>query len=107
LYGGIYLPPSLIYQACSGNLQDTWLDEFNPEMQEAYFASSPTGWTNDELGYSWLTVFERETKKKARNGRDHRLLLLDGHGSHISMRFLTDNLPVHQLRIHAAAELLT
>ncbi|TKA70473.1 hypothetical protein B0A55_10853 [Friedmanniomyces simplex] len=28
------------------------------------------------------------TKRKARNGRDYRLLIVDGHGSHINMRFL-------------------
>lgn len=66
---GSYLPPSVIYQATSGNLQDTWLDEFDPQKDEAYFTSSPTGWTNDELGFSWLTtVFDRHTKAKARNG---------------------------------------
>jgi DDE superfamily endonuclease len=37
----------------------------------------------------WLTtVFDRHTKQKARNGRDPRLLYLDGHGSHINMSFL-------------------
>jgi hypothetical protein len=28
---GTFLPPGIIYQAISGNLQDTWLDDFNPE----------------------------------------------------------------------------
>ena len=87
---GTYLPPSLIYQAISGNLQDTWLDEIRLEKDEAFFSSSPTGWINDELGYAWLTtIFDRYTKQKARNGRDWRLLFVDGHGSHINMRFLT------------------
>ena len=36
------LPPMLI---CQGNFQDTWLDDFDPETEEAYFATSPTGWT--------------------------------------------------------------
>jgi hypothetical protein len=48
-----------------------------------------TGWTNDELGFQWLTtVFDRYTKTKARNGRDWRLLLVDGHNSHLNIRFL-------------------
>ena len=34
-----FLPPSFIYQAASGNLQDIWLEIFNPEIQSAYFAS--------------------------------------------------------------------
>lgn len=84
---GSYLPPSIIYQARTNNIQDSWLEDFNNE--EAYFTSSPTGWTNDSVGMSWLTgVFDRYTKGKARNGRDYRLLLVDGHGSHLNMPFL-------------------
>jgi hypothetical protein len=37
---GTFLPPALIYQALLGNIQDTWLDDFNPEEQLALFASS-------------------------------------------------------------------
>jgi len=41
------------------------------------------------MGFSWLTtLFDVETKKKARNGRFWRLLILDGHGSHININFL-------------------
>jgi hypothetical protein len=86
---GTSLSPSLIYQAVTGNLQDTWLQDFNPDDHSCFFTSSPTGWTNNDLGYQWLTtVFDRETKTKARGGRDWRLLIIDGHGSHINMRFL-------------------
>src|ERR1700744_6490891 len=84
---GTSLFPGLIYQALSGNLQDSWLQDFDSEQYNCFFASSPSGWTNNDLGYSWLVnVFDRETKKKAR--RRWRLLLLDGHGSHITMRFI-------------------
>ncbi|KAF1828973.1 hypothetical protein BDW02DRAFT_651685 [Decorospora gaudefroyi] len=38
---------------------------------------------------SWLEqVFNRKTKQKARLSRDWRLLILDGHGSHLSMDFI-------------------
>ena len=87
---GTTLPPAIIYQANSGNLQDTWLDEFDPVEQCCFFASSSTGWTNEELGYSWLIkVFDRATKEKARFGRDYRLLFVDGHNSHVNMKFLS------------------
>ena len=33
-------------------------------------------------------VFDRCTKKKARHRRDWRLLILDGHGSHLTEDFL-------------------
>ena len=84
-----HIPPSIIYQAISGNIQDSWLTEYDPKEQSCFFASSATGWTNDELAYSWLTtVFDRNTRSKARNSRDYRLLFVDGHGSHINMKFL-------------------
>ncbi|KAI9037671.1 uncharacterized protein KD926_000087 [Aspergillus affinis] len=83
---GTSLSPGLIYQAVSSKLQDTWLQDFNPDLHTCFFASSPSGWTNDELGYAWLRdVFDRETKEKAR--RRWRLLILDSHGSHVNMKF--------------------
>ena len=86
---GTYLPPALIYAAVSGNIQDTWVDDFDPVKQCAFFASSPNGWTSKDLGFHWLSrIFNMETKRKARNGRDYRLLIVDGHNSHVNMRFL-------------------
>jgi hypothetical protein len=44
---------------------------------------------NKEMGFLWLTtLFNVETKKKARNRKFWRLLILDGHGSHININFL-------------------
>jgi hypothetical protein len=84
---GTALRPALIYQAASGNIQDTWLQDFDPTIHQAFFATSPTGWTNNELGLQWLKqVFDRETKEKAR--RSYRLLIVDGHGSHVSLSFI-------------------
>lgn len=84
---GTALSPGLIYQAVSGNIQDSWLQDFDPELHACFFTSSPSGWTNDNLGYRWLTdIFDRETKDKAR--RRWRLLILDSHGSHITMKFI-------------------
>jgi hypothetical protein len=84
------LPPSLIYMAKTGDIQDSWVQDLEPDVHTAHVASSPTGWTNDGLGYEWLTkVFDRFSKSKARNGRDWRLLIIDGHGSHVNMKFLT------------------
>lgn len=86
---GSSLPPALIYMAKSGDIQDAWVQDLDHTVHQAYFASSPSGWTNDNLGFEWLTkVFDRETKSKARQSRDWRLLIVDGHGSHINMRFL-------------------
>ena len=84
---GTSLSPTVIYKAVSGDLRDTWLEDFEPSQQSCYFTSSPKGWTTDELGYSWLTgLFEKETAAKAKGS--WRLLFVDGHGSHVNMKFL-------------------
>jgi hypothetical protein len=83
---GSALEPSLIYQSTSGSIQDTWLQALRPEHR-VYIASSPSGWTNNDIGLSWLKrVFDRSTKEKA--GRSYRLLILDGHGSHLTIDFI-------------------
>lgn len=84
---GTALPPGLIYQAESGDLQDIWLEDFDSSSEEAYFAVSKKGWTNEELGMSWLSkIFNACTKEKAGNSK--RLLLVDGHSSHVNLRFI-------------------
>lgn len=84
---GSTLSPGLIYKGSSGNLRDTWLEGYEPSEHSAFFAASPNGWTSDELGFEYLTkIFDRETKNKAE--RDWRLLILDGHGSHVNLKFL-------------------
>lgn len=52
-----------------------------------YISSSPSSWTNNDIGLSWLKqVFNRSTKEKA--GRSYRLLILDGHRSHLTIDFI-------------------
>lgn len=84
---GSHLAPALIYQGASHDLQDTWLDDFDPVRDYAFFASSENGWSCDLLGQNWLeSIFDRTTKEKAK--RERRLLLVDGHSSHVNMRFI-------------------
>jgi hypothetical protein len=81
------LPLALIYKAVSGDLQDSWLQEYDPYEHPCWFASSPNGWISDKLSMSWLqSLFHKETLDKAK--RDWRLLILDGHGSHYTLSFL-------------------
>ncbi|KAJ3454531.1 hypothetical protein MRS44_013131 [Fusarium solani] len=56
------------------NLPDDWV-----------IATSPNGWTDNELGLEWLKHFDRCTKTRS-VGR-YRLLILDGHESHHSLEF--------------------
>jgi hypothetical protein len=84
---GTALSPSLIFQSAAGALQSSWVDAIDSEKHSVFISSSPSGWTNNDIGLAWLKeVFERETRRQARSG--YRLLLLDGHGSHETMDFI-------------------
>lgn len=91
---GTALPPALIYKGDSGTLQDTWVEDISPN-DEAFFATSTKGWSCDILGLNWLErVFQRFTRQKAGNRR--RLLVVDGHSSHVNLKFIDrcDNLRI-------------
>ncbi|RFU26650.1 hypothetical protein B7463_g9676, partial [Scytalidium lignicola] len=48
--------------------------------------SSPNGWTNDRIGLEWLqNTFNPFTKDKTKG--QYRMLILDGHGSHVAPEF--------------------
>ena len=81
---GTALPPALIYQGASNDLQSSWMNDLNEE-DRAYFTSSANGWTCNNLGLAWLRRFDQDTQQK---GNRRRLLILDGHSSHINMAFL-------------------
>ena len=52
-----------------------------------FFEVLGSGWSNNRLSPAWLQqVFDRFTKAKAR--RRYRLLLVDGHSSHLTVEFL-------------------
>ncbi|KAJ8110223.1 hypothetical protein OPT61_g6878 [Boeremia exigua] len=84
---GSVLPPGVIYPAAGRAVQANWVAPIDPKKHDIFFTTSPTGWTNDDLGITWLEqVFERYTAPKAR--RRWRLLILDGHGSHVTKAFI-------------------
>ena len=84
---GTHMTPALIYQGESGDLQTSWLEDYNHKSDQAYFAASTKGWTNENLEMSWLTkVFEPQTRTKS--GYRTRLLIIDGHSSHLNRRFM-------------------
>jgi len=84
---GSALDPALIYEAGLEGLLSGWVEDINPEEHSAFITSFPSGWSNDEIGLAWLEqVFDRCTREKAR--RSYRLLILDGHGSHVTMDFI-------------------
>jgi hypothetical protein len=83
---GSSLPPSLIYAAAKGAIRSSWVEDIKAGEHEVFVSSSPTGWPNDDVGLAWLEqVFDRHTKQ--RSGR-WQLLILDGHGSHVTIEFI-------------------
>ncbi|RAR01729.1 pogo transposable [Stemphylium lycopersici] len=84
---GTALSPAIIFQSDSSDLQLSWVDLIDLEKHSVFVSSSPTSWSNNDIGLAWLKeVFERETSRYARTG--YRLLLLDGHASHVTMDFI-------------------
>lgn len=62
-----------------------WFDEAGIP-HEWRIELSPNGWTSDIIGLRWLQkVFIPATNRRTRGG--YRLLVLDGHGSHLTPEF--------------------
>jgi hypothetical protein len=80
---GQSLPPVIIFE---GKMhQSTW---YNTEELPVdwLMAVSENGWTDDILGLTWLKrVFEKHSAHCTRGV--YRLLILDGHGSHLTPEF--------------------
>jgi hypothetical protein len=81
---GSYLNPGIIFKG--KDLQAQWfLSEFR-KLAPWHFICSEKGWTDNEIAVAWLQdVFLPQTTPK--NEEDSRLLILDGHKSHTSVRF--------------------
>jgi hypothetical protein len=57
------------------------------EQDKAFFAFNTNGWLSNAFGVAYLTqVFDPCTRDKA--GRGRRLLIVDGHSSHVNMEFI-------------------
>ena len=84
---GSALPPSLRYQAALGAIQSSWVEDIEAGEHSVFITSSPSSWSNNGIGLAWLEqVSKRYTKPKARSF--YRLLILDGHCSHLTKDFI-------------------
>lgn len=79
---GDALPPFIILSG--KRLQASWYTKTGIPSDWTIGASE-NGWTNDEMTMLWLQSFEKLTR--ARTVGMKRLLVLDGHGSHITVQF--------------------
>jgi len=79
--GGTVIPPFIVFAGASH--LTTWYTE-ESHIPGASIGLSEKGWSNDELGFAWIQHFERNTPPSRGT---HRLLILDGHGSHTTEQF--------------------
>jgi len=81
---GSFLPPLIIFKG--ENLSCQWIPASIHD--DWRFGCNTKGWTSNVHGLQWLCeVFERSTREKA-NGKP-RLLICDGHDSHITAEWIT------------------
>lgn len=79
---GWYVPPFIVV---AGKFHlSSWYEE-TPLPNDWVIATSPNGWTTNEIGLEWIQHFDKYTKSQ-KTGR-YRLLILDGHESHHSVEF--------------------
>ena len=76
---GVVIPPLIIFKAKYTNT--AWIPPDTP--LDWRFSTSNSGWTSDSHAYEWLTTVFEPTTRPA-NSTLYRLLIMDGHGSHIT-----------------------
>lgn len=82
---GQALKPLVIYKGKS--VQQQWFGLELRDYKDWKFHATDNGWTTDATALEWLlTVFIPQSAPRDRN--DHRLLILDGHGSHETTEFM-------------------
>ena len=80
---GIALPPLVIFKALHTNT--AWIPTHTPLNWQ--FSTSNSGWTSDSHGFEWLQrQFDPLTRPE--DPSEQRLLILDGHSSHITANFI-------------------
>jgi hypothetical protein len=83
---GHFIRPLVMFKG--KDVQTSW---FTAEhIPDWLITTTSKGWTSNDIGLRWLKeVFLPETARILQNGRTaHRLLLLDGHGSHATVEFM-------------------
>lgn len=84
---GFVCPPMVIFKGAYH--QKGWYEDSDKVPGNWRFAVSPKGWTNNSLSLDWLEFcFDLPTRHLLKSRSDYRLLLLDGHESHVSWEFI-------------------
>lgn len=81
-YAGKKVPPMIIFSGAH-HLRKHFDNDMDGDI---FWARSSTGYSNDLLGLKYLEHFNRFTEASARG--KYRMLIFDGHGSHLSQNFI-------------------
>jgi hypothetical protein len=79
---GWMIPPFVIF-AGEEHLS-AWYED-NSLPPGSVITLSLKGWTDNDIRYEWIQHFDKHTKYRTKG--KYRLLILDGHESHISAQF--------------------
>lgn len=79
---GWCIPPYILFKGAH-HLAD-WYSETNLPPSWV-LKTTENGWTDNKTGLDWIQHFDKHTTTR-RNGR-YRMLVIDGHGSHLSAEF--------------------
>jgi len=102
---GVVLLPLIIYKG-AGHYMGWYQSLKNPEINcnQWKFSYSKKGWTSHSLGMEWIKHFHKVTKETVERGA-WGLLIVHGHGSHVTIVFvefcLTVNIIVYCLPAHS------
>jgi len=77
---GEKIPPLIILKGT--NLLTTWLPQ--PLPSGWMFSCNESGWMSNYHGMEWIKHFEAKTQGNLRSPDEYRLVICDGHDSHIS-----------------------
>ncbi|KAI1006773.1 hypothetical protein K3495_g1436 [Podosphaera aphanis] len=79
---GKTIPPMVILSGAL--LLEKFFD--NDLSDGVLFAMIESGYTNDMLSFKWVKNFDKHTKPS--NPEEWRILVMDGHGSHVTLEFV-------------------
>jgi hypothetical protein len=97
---GRAIPPLIIFKGTT--LCDSWWPDDVDENWK--FSCQPNGWSSNFHGLEWfIRCFEPATREQADGGRKPRILIFNGHDSHLTSPFLLHSLQhnIHLLMLPA------
>ncbi|KAJ5379244.1 transcriptional regulator family: Centromere protein B DNA-binding region [Penicillium cosmopolitanum] len=82
---GWFMDPLFVFKGTT--FQEVWYDNSEGLPPRTLTAVSPNGWISDELLLEWLGHFQEATKERV-EPNEKRIMIFDGHNSHLTVEFL-------------------